>query len=237
MNKEVIIINESIYQGNTARLANAMAKRVNCMVINTEKALSADLSTYKIVGLGSGIYFTSLHPNIFKVLDRLDPFQKTFVFSTHGSPFLGKYHSPIKNELLKRNIPLLGEFSARGYDCTGPFIIFGGGNKGKPDEKDVRRAVKFISRITPQYTKDLTLVPKGHFVQVDNACIACGNCMSICPMNVFTFEEGKTTVTNEQDCIHCGLCQNNCPTQAISLRHNFMEAIAIAKKHAKRTSL
>ena len=107
MNNKVIIICESIYHGNSMRLANAMAQRANCMVINTEKALSTDLSTYKIVGLGSGIYFTSLHPNINKVLEKLSPAQNIFIFSTHGSPILGKYHSQIKNELIRRKITLL----------------------------------------------------------------------------------------------------------------------------------
>jgi len=237
MNRDVIIINESIYHGNTARLAHAMAQRANCMVINTEKALSIDLSTYKVVGLGSGIYFTSLHPNIYKLLDKLSPTQKTFIFSTHGSPILGKYHSLIKNELLRREITLLGEFSTRGYDCTGPFIIISGGNKGKPDERDERRAVKFISKIIPQYIKVLPFVPKGHNVFIDEDCIVCGNCISICPMNVLTFHEGRTIVNNEKDCTHCSLCLSICPSQAISLRHSFIEAIQIAKRHAKKTSL
>lgn len=44
-------------------------------------------------------------------------------------------------------------------------------------------------------------------------------------------------VVNEQNCIHCGLCQISCPTKSIAVKHGVIEAIRIAIRHAKRTSL
>ena len=62
MNKDVIIICESIYHGNTMKLARAFSSRLQCRLITADEALLVDLKAYQTVGLASGIYFTSHHP-------------------------------------------------------------------------------------------------------------------------------------------------------------------------------
>lgn len=237
MNKDAIIICESMYHGNTMRLAKAMAYGLHCRAVNAMEALAMDLSSYKFIGLGSGIYFTSHHPRIMEVAKQLNSNQKAFIFSTHGSPFLGNYHSALIEDLGKRGVAILGGFDVKGFDCTGPFILVGGGNKGRPNEKDEQKAIRFVSGILPQYHKDLSMVPAGHHVHVDDCCIGCGSCSSVCPMNVFAEVEGRAVVREDNACIHCSLCQQHCPEQAISVKHGFVEAIQIAKRHAKKKSL
>lgn len=237
MNKDIIIICESMYNGNTMRLANAMALRLNCEVVGAQDAMFINLARYKIIGLGSGIYFTSHHPKIIEIIGKLSPGHKTFVFSTHGGPFLGNYHKRIKEELFARKIDIMGEFSAKGYDCTGPFIIMKGVNKGRPNEKDQQKSIKFVSGILPQYVKNLSTVPKGQNVHVNEDCISCGKCMDICPMNVFAIKENTVAAVNGQECVHCSMCQRVCTPQAISIQHNAAEAIKIAIKHAKKNSM
>jgi NAD-dependent dihydropyrimidine dehydrogenase PreA subunit len=219
------------------KIAKAMATALNCNVISPKEAMSVDLTQYKVVGLGSGIFFTSHHPDIMRVINNLDPCQQIFIFSTHGAPYLGKYHHAIKDSLRKNGIELIGEFSCKGYDCTGPFIIVKGVNKGKPNENDQWKARKFIERILPQYVKDLGNVPAGHFVHIGEACSACGKCIEICPMKVFEDESGKVVPVREQDCLHCLLCLEACPNQAVSVRHGALDAIGIAIRHAKKKSL
>jgi ferredoxin len=237
MNQKAIIVCESMYLGNTTRLAKAMAFTLNCRVVSAGEALAMDMSQYEVVGLGSGIYFTSHHPLLIEVAERLNPAQQAFVFSTRGAPMVGRYHHAIENALKQRGVRLLGEFSTKGYDCTGPFILVNGGNKGRPNERDSQKASKFASRILPQYAADLSAVPKGQFVHVTEACIACGKCVAVCPLQVFTMQDGRSLPKREQDCIHCSLCQMACPERAIHIRHGFLDAIRIAKHHAHRTSL
>lgn len=238
MNKEILIICESMYHENTQKLAVAMAKKLNCHLVNCEEALSENIEEYTIIGLGSGIYFTSHHPKLLAVAAKMNNTQKAFIFSTHGAPFLGKYHNSLKTVLSNQGVPVIGEFSCRGYDCTGPYIIIGGGNKGKPNEKDEAKAVKFVSRILPQYCKDTDTVHNGHNIQINyDECLGCTKCYKICPMKVFDTKDRKPIIKNEADCTHCSLCKDNCPEQAISIHHSLKEAIAIAKRHAKRTSL
>jgi ferredoxin len=237
MNKDIVIICESMYHGNTMKLATTMARSLNCRVMSGNEALLADLSKYKIIGLASGIYFTSHHPKIMQLANRLDSDQSAFIVSTHGGPLLGKYHAGIKQILIRRSVKILGEFSTKGYDCTGPFIIVGGGNKGRPNERDEYKAIKFTEKMLPSYTKDLTCTPHNCNVYVDAQCVGCGKCAAICPLNVFEIKDKKAEVINEKDCIHCSLCQKECQERAILIKHNFREAIEIGKRHAGKRSL
>jgi len=238
INEEVLMICHSIYRGNTQRLAAAMARKINCRLVTVDEAISIDLEQYKYIGLGSGIYFTSLHPKIFEILKFLNSKQRIFLFSTHGAPFLGKYHMTLKAALEEQGNSVLGEFSCRGYDCTGPFIIIGGGNKGKPNEFDLLKAERFIKKLLPQYINptDSSLNRTHIEIKLDN-CIGCGKCINICPLGVYKMKKQLPFVNCEDDCIHCNLCRDFCPVQAISIQHSWKEAIGIAKRHAKKRSI
>ena len=53
----------------------------------------------------------------------------------------------------------------------------------------------------------------------DDKCVDCGACVSICPMDALTFDEGHTVILDEEKCngITCGLCVDACPQRAIRL--------------------
>lgn len=67
---------------------------------------------------------------------------------------------------------------------------------------------------------------RGVFVnlQVD-ACLCareslCRECVSSCPVDIFTRAEGSTARVvpeNEDECILCGICVDRCPVEAVSL--------------------
>lgn len=239
MNTNVLIICESIYNNNTFKIASSMAKKLTCSIVNCEKASSMDLSAYKYIGLGSGIYFTQHHTNLINIVDKLGiTNQKAFIFSTHGRPYLGGYHNTLKEKLSSKGIEVIGEFSTPGYDCTGPYNLYGGGNKGKPNEKDVTKAARFISKLLPQYIKDTSKTTNGMHVQIDNTtCIKCGNCVSTCPMKIINLSNNYVSVISDDNCVHCNLCTDNCPSQSISIQHNWKELIGIAFKHSKKIGL
>lgn len=237
MNKEVLIICESIYHGNTKKLADAMAFRLECDVVGFDEALQMDLSVFKVIGLGSGIYFQKHHPKLFDVVEKMSKDQKAFVFSTRGNPKLGKYHQPIIKQLNNKDIKVCGEFSTKGYDRTGPFVIVNGGNKGRPHEADLMKAEHFVLNILPQYVFLQKQTPKGRNVFVHNECVGCGKCAKICPMQVFEMSEGRANVINEIDCTHCNLCVMSCKKHAISIKHSKKELIQIAIRHRKKEGL
>lgn len=265
MNNKCIIVYESIYNGNTEKLARTMAQTLGCKCIKTEEALQADLSGYKAIGFGSGIYFGSHHTSIMEVVKNLEQSdQAVFIFSSRGAPVLGKYHQPITKLLKEKGKKIIAEFSVRGYDETGPWVIIGGGNVGKPNESDLKKAERFIQKTLPEYCETdyyktiKTTLPviegkvnsyslnengssvelKGDFVTINQtSCIGCGKCAKVCPLNVIEIENSKAIPVRELDCTLCRLCTQNCVERAINLHYNWRDAINVAKRHSKRVSL
>jgi ferredoxin len=265
MNTDCIIVYESIYNGNTEKIARAMAMTLGCHFIKPQEALNTDLSQYKTIGFGSGIYFGSHHNAILDVVKKLDSSeQEVFVFSSRGAPLLGKYHVPIKELLVEKGKKIAGEFSVRGYDETGPWVIIGGGNVGKPDEKDLKKASRFLKKSFPNHcmpdyylqvntklsvkegfvnkyshiVNDSLVMLSGDFVTVNHAaCIGCGKCVKICPLEVIVIIDSKAVPLKELDCTLCRLCVANCPERAVSLHYTWIDAIKVAVRHGKRKSL
>lgn len=265
MNNKCLIIYESVYNGNTVKLARAMAQTLGCQMVKAEKALAMNLDAYRTIGLGSGIYFGSHHPRLFEVAGKLKPQpQDIFLFSSRGNPFLGKYHQRLKEKLAEKGKRIIGEFSVTGYDATGPWVIIGGGHRGKPDEKDLGSASRFARRTMPEYcmpdyyiqvklklpildgkpntytygSNGSTVLLKGDRVTFNHtSCTGCGKCAEVCPMGIIMIEDRKAVSNHELDCTLCNLCVDNCRQQAITLHYNWRDAISVAKRHATRTTL
>jgi NADPH-dependent glutamate synthase beta subunit-like oxidoreductase len=64
-------------------------------------------------------------------------------------------------------------------------------------------------------------------IQLDiGACVLCGLCVDVCPVDVISMvpgsdltpsEEGTALLLDETSCIRCGLCIERCPTDALSM--------------------
>lgn len=46
-------------------------------------------------------------------------------------------------------------------------------------------------------------------------CEGCGNCVNLCPGDVFEMQDDKALVVREGDCLDCGSCAEECPGRAI----------------------
>ena len=50
-----------------------------------------------------------------------------------------------------------------------------------------------------------------------NKCTGCGNCVEICPSEVYGMEEDKSNPVHPEECIECWACVNECPAKSIQL--------------------
>jgi len=58
----------------------------------------------------------------------------------------------------------------------------------------------------------------GWTVTVDaDKCNGCGECVDVCPVEVFELQDGKSVVTNEEECLGCESCVEVCETSAITV--------------------
>ncbi len=53
---------------------------------------------------------------------------------------------------------------------------------------------------------------------INEKCIQCGACVTVCPTSAISNEQGSHTINNPK-CIGCGNCESICPAQAIAYEH------------------
>lgn len=100
---KTLIIVSSTYLGNTMKVAKAMAQELKATVKCPKEVTESDISSYDLIGLGSGINFASHNKEIISLVEELDiARKKIFIFSTRCRPILGSYHKKLKHCSSKR---------------------------------------------------------------------------------------------------------------------------------------
>lgn len=69
---------------------------------------------------------------------------------------------------------------------------------------------KMFSAIAPIFTS--TMVKSKKFY-VEDTCISCNKCMTLCPLNNISYKRGKPVW--KENCMHCMACISACPVKAI----------------------
>nr|MDO8098661.1 4Fe-4S binding protein [Candidatus Njordarchaeota archaeon] len=62
----------------------------------------------------------------------------------------------------------------------------------------------------------------GEFIHLDESrCTGCGNCVRICPMNLWGLRKGKAVVSKDyfEKCVECGSCWLVCETDAVGFSY------------------
>lgn len=148
---KVLIVYQSMHHGNTRVIAEALATALYAECREAGRVKPQDLRGYDLVGFGSGIYFGKHHQSLIKLAERMQPVpgQRAFIFSTAGIQFLSKrWHRALKAALAGHGVPVCGEFCSAGYDTYAIFGVIGGIHHGRPDQRDVDRAVAFAKELS-----------------------------------------------------------------------------------------
>lgn len=142
--RRILIVCVSVHKGNTWKVAERLARLMGAELKKPEEVKVNDLGEYNLVGFGSGIYAFKHHKLLMGWVDKLPQSQnkKAFVFSTSG--MAGTYrHKALNRALREKGFEIVGEFNCKGWDEFGPFKLWGGMNKGRPNEEDLKKAEEF----------------------------------------------------------------------------------------------
>ncbi|MBE8539160.1 4Fe-4S binding protein [Geoglobus acetivorans] len=54
-------------------------------------------------------------------------------------------------------------------------------------------------------------------IEMSEACVDCGACISVCPVSVFYKDSDERVVADPEKCVRCRICIGVCPLKALSL--------------------
>jgi flavodoxin len=146
---KVLIVCQSVHHGNTLKVAQAMAERLDAEVRKPSEVTARDLGGYDLVGFGSGIYNQKHHLSLLRMAETVEGSEggKCFVFST-ATTRRPEPHESLKKILEAKGLRVVGEFVCPGFmDYSFTKLWFGGINKGRPNGADLNQAREFASRL------------------------------------------------------------------------------------------
>lgn len=155
-----LVVVFSYHHKNTEKIAHAIAKVLDAPVTTPQQVDPGELQEYDLVGFGSGIYSAQHHPSLLDLAGNLPEAngRKAFIFSTFGAPvalfkgerlteFIHNNHSALREKLQSRGYTVIDEFACAGFNTNSFLTYFGGLNKGRPGEEDLRHAEEFAGNI------------------------------------------------------------------------------------------
>ena len=231
-----------------------MADALFAELVSIDSNPSIDLSDYDLIGFGSAINFAAHDIRLQRFVTSQNLKGKNvFIFSTRCRPFLGAYHSPLKKIIERKDGIIVGEFSCRGFDRIGPWVLMDGYNKARPNDRDRFEARLFAEKLrwklhplaliyknlVTRCSEGITMRRKGSDIIAGNkvvflntsTCINCRKCIKICPMHIFALKD-TVLPTDEKNCIQCRLCADNCPTSSIYIHESFLNGLRIALRES-----
>lgn len=154
MNKALIIY-YSQYRHNTEKIARLFAEKIDCEIINIKELKNPNyihVEKYDLIGFGSGVYKESVSPKLINLVEQLNLKGKSvFIFSTSGSGMKFYNYSLIrklkaKGAVITGSFSCKGSFTAREFTSNKIFDFMGRLSEGHPNDKDLKRAEKFIEK-------------------------------------------------------------------------------------------
>ena len=146
-----LIVCVSVHHGNTRQVAEAIGEVLGAAVVEPKEVAPADVASYDLVGIGSGIYGMTFHPRLWRFARSLPKVSGTpaFLFATSGSPevFWRPAILVLSRLLRSKGYRVVGTFSCRGLDTWWPLRLIGGLNKGRPNQADLIAARTFASQL------------------------------------------------------------------------------------------
>ena len=155
-----LIVVYSYHHHNTQKIAEVLGKVLEAQVKTPQQTSPEELPNYDLVGFGSGIDSGKNYKELLDFADKLPQVtdKKAFVFSTSGMPvgisgqqrveeYTSKCHTTLKETLQSKGYTIVDEFGCAGFNTNKFLKYFGGLNKGRPNEEDLKHAEEFASKL------------------------------------------------------------------------------------------
>ena len=141
------IIYHSEHHGNTKKLLDAIAKTGDVTLIDAADCISADLSSFELIGFASGIYFQKFHQDVLDAAQQYLPQNKKVFFIHTCGIKRPSYTDAICKIAESKGAKIFGSYVCLGYDTFGPFKVIGGIAKGHPNDEDIENVLHFFKNI------------------------------------------------------------------------------------------
>jgi flavodoxin len=155
-----LLIVYSYHHNNTQKVAEVIAKALDAESKTPQQIIPEELQCYDLVGFGSGIDSGKNYRELLDFASKLPPVanKKAFVFSTSGmligvsgqqkiEEYTSKCHTTLKETLQSKGYTIVDEFGCAGFNTNKFLKYFGGLNKGRPNEEDLKHAEAFAEKL------------------------------------------------------------------------------------------
>ncbi len=147
-----LIVVYSYHHNNTQKIAEVFAKVLDAQVKSPQQTNPEELNQYDLVGFGAGIDSGKHYRELLDFADALPQVndKKAFIFSTSGmtgEKKLSKDHSALREKLQSKGYLIVDEFQCKGFNTNSFLKYFGGINKGRPNEEDLKHAEAFAEKL------------------------------------------------------------------------------------------
>lgn len=129
-----------------------MAKVLGAEIKTPQQSNPEDPQNNDLVGFGAGIDSGKHYKVLLDYADTLPQIgdKDAFIFSTAGvtgEKKLDKDHSTLRGKLEAKGYSIVDEFQCRGFNTNVFLKYFGGMNKGRPNEEDLKLAEAFAEKL------------------------------------------------------------------------------------------
>lgn len=154
-----LVIVYSYHHNNTAKIADVFSKVLHAQVKTPDQVDPEELEEYDLIGFGAGIDSGKHYKPLLDLADRLPEVNKKsgFIFSTsaiQGNAKVARDHALLRQKLQSKGYIVTGEFSCKGFNTNSFLKYFGGMNKGKPDDEDLKHAEEFARGLLKRRNED-----------------------------------------------------------------------------------
>jgi flavodoxin len=147
-----LLIVYSYHHNNTQKVAEVIARVLNAEIKTPQHTNPEEHQNYDLVGFGAGIDSGKHYRELLDFADKLPQVnnKKAFIFSTAGvtgEKKLAKDHSTLREKLESKGFRIVDEFQCKGFNTNVFLKYFGGMNKGRPNEEDLKAAEEFAQNL------------------------------------------------------------------------------------------